>query len=217
MIRPICSHSNVLLINSTELKTVNYSCSRIGRPYGCIEHCIDNSTCYFKGQNKTMQYIAFTDVLTGLIKMPRFFVIFLFIAEGKSPCFLIKILPLCFLCVRFESFLIVTGIAFESYINIFHPYFYASKVTLRTIGACIEISWAVSLLAAIYIVVKLDAITFNSFIGIVIVAGMALNFCCYMRILLRARRVRLRFKMKLQDLATEPLPQRISVALCWVY
>ena len=202
MMKPLCDQYTISFINSTTYKEINYSCSWTSILLACpttvlnllLIMALGTSRDRRKPCNILLLNLAITDVLSGVINMPGFFVIFRYIAEERSPCFLIKLFHLCFLFASSESFLLVACIAVERYISIFYPFFHASKLSLRNVAVCIGISWALSISELAPIIVGLESTYINAYILTMIGLGMILNFFCYLRILLRARAVRLQIQ-----------------------
>ena len=138
--------------------------------------------------------LAVTDLLNGLFDMPLFYMVFRFIAEGKDPCVFASVAMPCFVAASFESFVIVTLIAIERYISVLHPFMYVSKVSKRNVAICVIISWIVSILLIIPLLVGENIARLSWFFFPTCVAGTVIPIYCYLRVLLKARKTQLQIR-----------------------
>ena len=100
----------------------------------------------------------------------------------------------CFVAASFESFVIVTLIAVERYIYIFHPFMYTSKLSRRNVAAGVIISWIVSILVIIPLLVGEEATKLNGLFVAFGISVASINVYCYLRILHKARKTRLQIR-----------------------
>ena len=96
--------------------------------------------------------------------------------------------------VVYQSFLIVTMIAVERYISIFHPFFHSSKLSSRNVTICVCTSWTISILLVIPLLVGVNSSIVYLCMGGSAILGIMVNQYCYLRILLQARKVRLQIQ-----------------------
>ena len=202
MLKPICSQYNLFLMNSSTSKTSNYSCSwtniTLAFPTTILNLsliiALASSRFRTKPCNILLMNLAITDLIVGSMNMPLFFVFFRNVAEGKDPCSYLLVLLLLISSVGYESFLIVTMIAVERYISIFHPFFHSSKLSSRNVTICIGISWTISFLIVIPLLVGVNSNMLFGCLGGTAIIVIMLNLYCYLRMLLQARRVRLQIQ-----------------------
>ena len=132
--------------------------------------------------------LAFTDFAAGLYCMPALFVRYFFIATLKNPCLFDNKLFEAGFVFAFASLFLVTAISIERYIHIFNPY--NSYVTSRATAIGIVCIWVLSIVwLTTYWWIKLQFLWrwVNSFI---FVASAAVIVFCYIKILVRARKIR---------------------------
>ena len=198
----ICTQYNLVLDNSTSFKTINSSCSwtnfMLAYPTTLLNLLLIISMVKSRELDKPcgllILNLAITDLLNGFFDMPLFYMVFRFIAEGKDPCVFVNIAMPCFVAASFQSFVVVTLIAVERYISVLHPFMYVSQLSKRNVAICTIVSWTVSLLV---IIPLLAGKNFASLIWLffpVGIVGTAVNIYCYLKILYRARKTRLRIR-----------------------
>ena len=191
IMKVICTQYNLVLHNSTSFKKINYSCSWanfvLAYPTSLLNLLLVISLAKSREMNRQygllILHLAVTDLFNGLLDMPLFYMVFRFIAEGKDPCLFANVAMPCFVAASFESFVIVTLIAIERYIYIFHPFIYTSKLSKRNVAIGVIGSWIVSILL---IVPLLFGVNVDKLRGVFIAFGVsvtAITVYCYVRIL----------------------------------
>ena len=202
IMKVICTQYNLVLHNSTSFKKINYSCSWANFVFAYPTSLLNLLLVILlvKSREMNRQYgililcLAVTDLLNGLFDMPLFYMVFRFIAEGKDPCVFASVAMPCFVAASFESFVIVTLIAVERYIYIFHPFMYNSKLSKRNVAIGVIGSWIVSILL---IVPLLFGVNVDKLRGVFIAFGVsvtAITVYCYLRILHKARKTRMQIR-----------------------
>ena len=200
--KTVCNQYSFVLHNSTSFKTINSSCSWTSLILACpttlLNLLLIISLAKSREVNKPcgllILNLAVTDLLNGFFDMPLFYKVFRFIAEGKDPCLFVNIAMPCFVAASFESFVTVTLIAVERYINVLHPFTYVSKLSKRNVAICIIISWTVSIFLVVPLLVGENIASFSGFFFPTCVAGTVIPIYCYLRVLLTARKTRLRIR-----------------------
>ena len=198
----ICTQYDLVLYNSTSFKQINSSCSwtnfALAYPTTVLNLSLVISLVKSREMNKPcgllILNLAVTDLLNGLFDMPLFYMVFRFIAEGKDPCLFANVVMPCFVAASFQSFVIVTLIAIERYISVLHPFVYVSKLSKRIVAICTTVSWIVSLLLLIPLLVGENFAGLSWFFFPAGIAGTAINIYCYLRILHKARKTRVQIR-----------------------
>lgn len=151
--------------------------------------------------------LAATDILGGLVTMPGNFAIFRHIALGKDPCVFAKfLLPVSF-CLGGTSLTTVTLIAIERYISVFHPFYHASGLSQTKLATSLVFSWLLPVAVIIPALTGLRSALFNGSIAASLVILIAVNFCCYLRIFCRARKVRLQIQHEADRFGVQSISQ----------
>ena len=197
-----CTQYDLVFTNSTAFEASNISCSwaniSLAFPTTILNLslmiALTTSRDRKKPCNVLLLNLAITDLLTGLISMPGFFVIFRYMAEGKPPCVFANIILPFVMLTSVESLLTVTCIAIERYISIFHPFFHISKLSSRNVTLCIGISWLFSIAGVAPLFAGVSSTKLFISNGTVVIIGMTLNLYCYSRLLLWAWKVRRQIK-----------------------
>ena len=138
--------------------------------------------------------LAITDLITGIFSMPLFFIFFRYTAEHKSVCYYAKAVVPFALANANDAFFIVALIAMERYIKVFHPFFHSSKLSSRNVAVCISVSWVVSILVIVPLITGAAGSKYDGYVGFILVLVMFLNIVAYLRILSRARKVKLQIQ-----------------------
>ena len=193
----ICSQYNFHFVNTTSFKAINYTCSWTNITLAVptiilnVSLIITLATSGNKSKPCTILLLnlAITDLVTGLVNMPILFVIYRYIAEGNVICSFLRIATPLILYSVAESFMTVTLIAIERYINVFHPYFHASKLPTQNVIVCIAVSWLLSLVLITPLLAGVESAKLSLLIFAIIAVGISLNIYCYLRVLCRARKV----------------------------
>ena len=197
-----CLQTNLYLVNSTTHRAINASCSwtniLLAFPTTVMNLLLLTALATSRDKrrpcNILLLNLAITDVLTGLINMPGYFLVFRFMADGKDSCNYAKIiLPISF-GLNCASFTITTLIAIERYIKVFRPFLHSAHMTLRNVTVFIATTWIVSISFGIALVAGVSSSKRNAVLGTLIIIGLALNLFCYVRILWRARKIRLQIE-----------------------
>ena len=199
-----CSQYDIFPVSSFTFKAINYSCSWTNILMACPTTVLNilliialaTSRDRTKPCNILLLNLAVTDLLTGLISMPVFFTIFRFIAESRGSCLLIKISTPFFMFMAYESLTTVALVALERYISIFHPFFHTSKFTFRNITACLGTSWTVSMLLVVPLLFGIRSTNLNWCYVVFAFLTISPTIFCYLRILMRARKVRVQIRVE---------------------
>ena len=199
---PTCIHYDIFLQNITLSKTTIYSCAwtNIVLVFPTTVFNLLLIIVLATSRDKTqpctvlLLNLAITDLIAGLVHMPLYYIIFRYKAEDKDPCDYAKFVIPFSLAVSAASFAIVTLIAMERYTKIFHPFYYLSKLSLRNVAVCIALSWAMSFIALPPLFAGIYSVVINGLIGTSIIIVVSLNLFCYLRILLRARKVNMQIR-----------------------
>ena len=200
--KAICTQYNLVLKNSSSFKMINSSCSWTCLVLACPTTLLNllliitlaTARERYKPCGILILNLGVTDLLNGLFNMPIFHVVFRFIAEGKDPCLFVNISMPCYFAVSFESFVIVTLIAVERYINVFHPFMHVSKLSRRNVTICVTISWISSIFVVIPLLVGKKLTNLAGIILAVVITGTAINSYCYFRILHKAKKTRVQIR-----------------------
>ena len=202
IMKVVCDQYGLALHNSTSFKKISSSCSWanfvLAYPTTLLNLLLIISLAKSREMNK--QYgililsLAVTDLLIGLFDMPLFYIVFRFMAEGKDPCLFANIAMPCCAAASFESLVIATLIAVERYIYIFHPFVYTSKLSKRNVAISVTVSWIVSILVIIPLLVGEDVTKLKEFFVAFCVSVASINVYCYLRILHKARKTRLQIR-----------------------
>lgn len=197
-----CDQYEFYYKNSTSFKTVNSSCSWANILLACpttLSNLLLIVSLAISGErNKPCAVLilnlAVTDFLNGVINMPLYYIIFRYIAQDRDPCVYLEFSIPGFVAVSFESFLTVILIAVERYINVFHPFLYNSKLSTRNVAVYVGISWVLSILVTVLMVTGENGPKFKSFFLTFGVVGVILTSYCYVRLLHKARKIRLQIR-----------------------
>lgn len=138
--------------------------------------------------------LAVTDLFTGLINMPTFFVIFRYTSDSKDPCVFARFSIPVFLVFGCTSFITIAWIAVERYISIFHPFYHVSQLNPRKVTICVGLSWLIPMPPMVTSLSLHDGKIFKTFSAVLILAGIGSNVFCYFRILKQARSLRFRIQ-----------------------
>ena len=198
----VCNQYNLALKNSTSFKMINsfcsWTCFALAYPTTLLNILLIISLAKSREMNRPygslILSLAVTDLLNGLFDMPLFYMMFRFIAEGKDPCVFASVAMPCFVAASFESFVIVTLIAIERYIYIFHPFMYTSKLSKRNVAMGVIGSWIVSILLIAPLLFGENIDKLNGVFIAVGVSGISITIYCYVRILHKARKTRMQIQ-----------------------
>lgn len=134
--------------------------------------------------------LAITDFLAGFANMPIQFVVFRFVSQSRDPCDFANVTTPFGYILGIASFATVSLIAVERYISIFHPFFHLSSLNSRNTGISILLLWLISVTVVLPSIAISDDTVLNAFTTSFVAVGTSLNIYTYVRILLRARKVR---------------------------
>ena len=136
--------------------------------------------------------MALTDMLAGLLGMPGLAVIFLNIGHLKDPChFAVFVIPFG-IFLGFASFLTISMIAVERYLNIFYPFVHNAWVSPKSVSITTLLMW---LSSVALILPSMDAKNRHLlviFAASVTLLGAFVNSFCYISILWHAKKIRQR-------------------------
>lgn len=197
-----CSHYGIVLKDENVFKSINLTCSWLNILLAFPTTLINislviallTSTDRAKPCQILLLNLAITDFLAGSLNMPVQFVVFRFVSQNKDPCEFAEITTPFGYTLGIASFITVTMIAIERYINVFHPFFHLSKLTSQRTIICTVFLWVVSVIVVIPSATTAQDKFLHAFSVFLIVAGTSLNVFTYVRILLRARKVRLQIQ-----------------------
>lgn len=194
-----CTAYGIIINNSSSLKAISYSCSWANILLTCptvsgnvaLIAALATSQDKKKSCTLLLLNLAVTDLLTGLVSMPFFFYVFRLISLGQAPCGFVSFSsPFSFIMCS-TSTMTVAMIAVERYISVFHPFYHMSKVTCRMTLLFVALSWILSVLSVAPSIAGFITLFLNVYIGAFTVICTALSIFSYLRIILRARKVRL--------------------------
>ena len=189
-------------INDTASEAINYSCSWTNIVLASPTTILNLSLIIVlatsrdrkKACNILLMNLAITDLIVGFVNMPLFFIAYRFIAQRKDPCLFVEILTPFLVAVICESFLVVTLIAIERYVSIFHPFLHSSMLSSRNVTICIVTTWTISISLVIPLFLRANSSILFASMGGTVIIGILVNLYCYLRILLQARKVRLQIQ-----------------------
>ena len=197
-----CSHYGIVLNDDPAYKTINAICSWLNLllaiPTTLVNSSLIIALLTSSDRTKPCQMLilnlAVTDCLAGFANMPIQFVVFRFISQHRDPCDFANVTTPFGYILGIASFVTVTLIAVERYISIFHPFYHLSNLTSKKTGISILILWFVSVCVVIPSIVRSMDIFLYGFSTFLIAVGTSLNVYTYVRILLRARKVRMQIQ-----------------------
>ena len=193
-----CTAYGVIINNSSSLKAISYSCSWANALLTCptvfgnvaLIAALSTSRDKKKPCTLLLLNLAVTDLLAGLVSMPSFFYVFRSISLGQAPCSFVSFSsPFAFIICG-TSTQTVALIAVERYASVFHPFCHRSKINCRMSLLFAGLSWILSLLSVVPSISGLSSFFLNVSVAAITVICTVLSIFCYLRILLRARRVR---------------------------
>ena len=135
--------------------------------------------------------LAVTDVLTGVVNLPVNFVIFDYVSDSKDPCLLAEVSLPFGLCLGGTSLLTVTLIAIERFISIFYPFYHQSSLSKTKIIVAVVMSWIMPIVMLIIAALSSQNTFMSGCIAVFIILVVIVNLFCYLKILLKARKVRM--------------------------
>lgn len=197
-----CSSYGITLQNTSSYIVVNQSCSWMSillafpTTFANLVLLIAFATSAERKKSCSMllMNLAITDLLAGVVVMPGHSMIFRYIANGKSPCnFANFSLPVAF-SLGGTSLFTVALIAVDRYISIFHPFYYQSELSRTKVALGIILSWIVPIIMIMPLVFNWHITHINGSIAASTIFAICVNFYCYVRIFLRARKVRLQIQ-----------------------
>ena len=197
-----CAQYNMILKNSTSFILINKTCSWINAIMTCPTVIINLSLIlaiaslreWKKPCALLLLTLAITDLLNGCVNMPAFFVIYRLFGKGKFPCSIAEFSLPFFIALNIASLVTVTLIAIERYINIFHPYYHSSKISVKKVILCVCLSWLLSVSIALPFIVGVINEALNAFLATIASTSIIINIYCYFRILQRARHLRIQIR-----------------------
>ena len=197
-----CSHYGIVLKDDSTYKTVNQTCSWLNLilafPTTIANVSLIIALLMSSDRARPCQLLilnlAATDLLAGFANMPIQFVVFRFISQQRDPCNFANITTPFGYILGIVSFITVTSIAVERYVNVFHPFFHLSKLNSRNTGISVCILWLFGISAVMPSTVLSSSTFLNALSTFLVVVGTSINVFTYMRVLLRARKVRLQIQ-----------------------
>ena len=199
---PLCSQYDLTLKNLSSFNDNIKSCSwmnlTMALPTAAINLCMIIALVSSSERSKPVHLLllnlAVTDVLTGLINMPAFFLIFRYLGEGKDPCDFAQFNIPLFMVLGEVSLITVTMIAIERYISVFHPFRHISQLSRTKITICALLSWFFPTMAMGLSHVLANRNVFKIFIELTVTIATPLNLILYFRILMKARKLRVQIQ-----------------------
>ena len=193
-----CGQYGLVLKEALSFQVTNATCSwtniALALPTTVINALLIIALLSAKESTKPCQILlmnlAVTDFLAGLLIMPSLFMVFRYIGEDKDPChFAIFTSPAGYI-LGFTSILMISMIAMERYINVFHPFFHQAKLKPLNVMTASGLVWVLTTCLVMPSITLSDSVILVAATATVIVICTTINAFCYTRILLRARKVR---------------------------
>ena len=231
-----CSHYGIVVKDSHSFKLMNSVCSWLNILLAVPTSAMNMSLIIVLVSSKEwskpcfllLLNLAITDFLAGFVNMPVQFIVFRYIGQGKDPCkFADFTTPIGYI-LGFASILMITLIASERYVSVFYPFFHMARLHPRNILAAILIVWVLSISFLIPSVSVGEDTFLNASVPTIAIVCSLINFYCYARILLRARKVRLQINTEAARLGQENVRERkeknlfsigflivISITICY--
>lgn len=194
-----CSHYGLVVKDAQSFKIMNLACSWLNIILSLPTAVMNLSLivvlvcsnewskpCYLLLLN-----LAITDFLAGFVNMPVQFIVFRYIGQGKDPCTFANFTTPVGYILGIASILMITMVAAERYASVFYPFFHMARLRPLNIVAAVAVVWVLSISSLIPSMSVQEDAFLNAAVPLIASACSLLNFYCYIRILLRARKVRL--------------------------
>lgn len=193
-----CRHYGIVLRDESTFKATNLTCSWLNLllafPTAFANISLVIALLTSSDRTRPCQILllnlAITDFLAGVFIMPIQCVVFRYISSSMNPCEFANVTTPVGYILGIASFMTVSMIAVERYINIFHPFFHLSKLSSQRTLIGIACLWLLSLSVILPSAISSEDRFLFGFSTILVVLGTILNVYTYTRILLRARKVR---------------------------
>ena len=193
-----CLAYGIFNSNSSSFRAINLSCSWANILLACptVFGNVALIAALATSRDKNKPYIlllvnlAVTDILTGLVSMPSFSYVFHMIASGHYPCSVVSFNSPFTFTICSTSGMTVAMISMERYVSVFHPYHHTSRITFKMTLLFVAIAWVLSVLVIVPSIAGSNGFFLNVCIATFAITCTTLSIYCYLRILLRARKVR---------------------------
>ena len=203
-----CSHYGLVLKEDNAYKMMNLACSwtniLLSLPTAVMNMSLIvallSSSDWSKPCDLLLLNLAFTDFLAGFVNMPVQFIVFRFISQGQDPCRFANFTTPVGYILGIASILMISMIAMERYISVFHPFFHLAKLQPSSIAAAVIVVWILSISFLMPSVIIQEDDFLNAAVPVIAIVCSSTNFYCYFRILLRARKVRMQINTEVARL-----------------
>ncbi len=134
--------------------------------------------------------LVITDCLCGYIVHPFHAAFFYELSEGRDPCsYALVIFPIVSI-LNVTTMLAICSVTTERYTAVFYPFFYESKVNLRSTLLVMAATWVVSISFSLHPVFTKELQLFGAFVLLLAIAVASSNFYCYFKILRFTHKIR---------------------------